>query len=191
MVADILDAGVDLGERNAAVVLPRKAAARAMPTVHGAHVGDQKQHAVGIAVREPGCRGIGVLVQRVRILIVGIVQLLGARDRHLADRIVGIVEVDQREIVGRDRHAQLSQRLFDPVLLIGRQGHDLLEIVDRFGAVFHLPMPVVPKRLGNVGKQTVAGFHNGSPFSESSFVPRAGYVRCRRTIESGGGKPVC
>ena len=71
MRGDVIDALVDLRHRHLAVILAGKAAARAVTTVHGALVGDEQQHAVGIAVRQTGGGGVGVLVQGVGVLIVG------------------------------------------------------------------------------------------------------------------------
>ena len=159
MSGHIVDALVDLRHRHFAVVLTGEAATGAVTAVHGALVGDQQQHAVGIAVRQAGGGRIGVLVQRIGILIIGILQLLGAGDSHLADGIKRIVQIDQGQIVGGDGHAQLAQSLGNAGFLVGGQGHILLQILNRLSAVSDLPMPVVPQIFGNVSEQTVASLH--------------------------------
>ena len=126
-------------------------------------VGDQQQHAVGIAVSQAGGGRVGILVQRIGVLVIGILQLLRAGDRHLTDGIERIVQIDQGQIVGGNSHAQLAQRLADTLLLIGGQGHILFQVLNRLSAVGDLPMPVVPQILGNIGEQTVASLHSVSP----------------------------
>ena len=159
MSGHIVDALVDLRHGHFAVVLTGEAATGAVTAVHGALVGDQQQHAVGIAVSQAGGGRIGVLVQRIGILIIGILQLLGAGDSHLADGIKRIVQIDQGQIVGGDGHAQLAQSLGNAGFLVGGQGHILLQILNRLSAVSDLPMPVVPQIFGNVSEQTVASLH--------------------------------
>ena len=68
---------------------------------------------------------------------------------------MGIVEVDQGEVIRRDRHAKLAQRCLDALFLLGSQGHVFFEVFQRFNAVLNLPMPVVPLRIGYVLKHTV------------------------------------
>ena len=159
----IIDALVDLLHRHFAVVLTGKTTTGAVTAVHGTLVGDQQQHAVGIAVSQAGGGRVGILVQRIGVLVIGILQLLRAGDRHLTDGIERIVQIDQGQIVGGNSHAQLAQRLADTLLLIGGQGHILLQVLNRLSAVGDLPMPVVPQILGNIGEQTVASLHSVSP----------------------------
>ena len=165
----IIDALVDLLHRHFAVVLTGKTATGAVTAVHGTLVGDQQQHAVGIAVSQAGGGRVGVLVQRIGILIIGILQLLSAGDSHLADGIKRIVQIDQGQIVGGDGHAQLAQGLGNAGFLVGGQGHVLFQIFDRLSAVGNLPMPVVPQIFRNVSEQTVASFHVVSPSQKSLF----------------------
>ena len=159
MSGHIIDALVDLGHRHLAVILTGKTAAGAVTAVHGALVGDQQQHPVRIAMGQAGGGGVGILVQGIGILIVGILQLLSAGDGHLADGIKGIVQVDQGQVVGGHGHAQLAQGLADTLLLVGGQVHVLLQILNRLGAVGDLPMPVIPQIFGDIGEQTIASLH--------------------------------
>jgi len=167
MSGHVVDALVDLLHGHFAVVLTGKAAAGAVTAVHGALVGDQQQHAVRITVGQAGGGGVGILVQGIGILVIGILQLLSAGDSHLADGIEGIVQIDQGQVVGGNSHAQLAQGLADALFLIGSQGHVLLQILNRLSAVGDLPMPVVPQILGNVGEQTVASLHSRFSFTIS------------------------
>ena len=169
MSGHVVDALVDLRHGHFAVVLTGEAATGAVTAVHGALVGDQQQHAVGIAVSQAGGGRIGVLVQRIGILIIGILQLLGAGDSHLADGIKRIVQIDQGQIVGGDGHAQLAQGLGNAGFLVGGQGHVLFQILKRLSAVGNLPMPVVPQIFRNVSEQTIASFHVVSPSQKSLF----------------------
>ena len=169
MSGHIIDALVDLLHRHFAVILTGKTATGTVTAVHGTLVGDQQQHAVRIAVGQAGGGGVGILVQGIGILIVGILQLLSAGDSHLADGIKRIVQIDQGQIVGGDGHAQLAQGLADTLLLVGGQVHVLLQILNRLSAVSDLPMPVVPQIFGNVSKQTIASFHVVSPSQKSLF----------------------
>ena len=159
MSGHIIDALVDLGHRHLAVILTGKTAAGAVTAVHGALVGDQQQHPVRIAMGQAGGGGVGVLVQGIGILIVGILQLLSPGDGHLADGIKGIVQVDQGQVVGGHGHAQLAQGLADTLLLVGGQVHVLLQVLNRLSAVGNLPMPVIPQIFGDIGEQTIASLH--------------------------------
>ena len=118
---------------------------------------------------QAGGGGVGILVQGIGILIVGILQLLSAGDSHLADGIKRIVQIDQGQIVGGDGHAQLAQGLGNAGFLVGGQGHVLFQIFDRLSAVGNLPMPVVPQIFRNVSEQTIASFHVVSPSQKSLF----------------------
>ena len=159
VIGHIVDALVDLLHGHFAVVLTGKAAAGAVTAVHGTLVSDEQQHAVGIAVSQTGNGRVGILVQGIGVLVVGVLQLLGAGDGHLADGIKGIVQIDQGQIIGSDRHAQLAQSLGNTGFLVGSQGHVLLQIFDSLSAVGNLPMPVVPQIFRNVSEQTIASFH--------------------------------
>ena len=108
---------------------------------------------------QAGGGGVGILVQGIGVLIVGILQLLGPGDGHLADGIKGIVQVDQGQIVRSHCHAQLAQSLGNASFFIGSQGHIALQILNCLSAVGDLPMPIVPQIFGDIGKQTITSLH--------------------------------
>ena len=92
-----------------AVLLTCKTAAGAVPAVHRAHVGDQEQHTVRIAVGKAGGRRILILVQRVEQVGRGD---MGLRHRRYAlppDRIMRVIRIDQAQVIWGDGHAQRLQ----------------------------------------------------------------------------------
>ena len=119
MSGHVVDALVDLSHGHFAVILTGETTTGAVTAVHGALVGDEQQHAVGIAVSQAGGGRVGILVQGIGVLIIGILQLLGAGNGHLADGIEGIVQIDQGQIVRSHCHTQLAQSLADALFLIG------------------------------------------------------------------------
>ena len=166
-IADVLDGLVDLIHGQAGVVLAGEAAAGAVAAVHGALVGGQQQHAVRIAVGEPGHRGVGILVQRVQQVGAGLMQLLGGGDGLQPDGIVRIAGLNQGQVVGGDGHAQGAQAGLDAFLFLGSQLNVLLQILQGLDAVLDLPVPVVPLLVGDVGEQdfTARLYHKqGHPF---------------------------
>jgi len=121
-----------------------------VPAVHGAHLGDREQHAVGVTVRDVGHGGVKVLLK-------GVLGLLGMHDElgrggdalhaHGAVRVVGIHE---RGVVGRDRHAELAHAGLEVGTLPGREVEHLLEVGDGGQPVGELPVIVVPVAFGHV-----------------------------------------
>ena len=91
---DILQALLDTVLGRLVILLPCKTTAGAMAAVHGAHVGDKKQHTVRITVGKTGSGRILVLMQRVVQVRGGDITLGTLRDALTADRIVRIIGVD-------------------------------------------------------------------------------------------------
>ena len=143
-----------------------------MAAVHGALVSDQQQHTVGIAVGQAGGGGVGILVQRIGILVIGILQLLSAGDSHLTDGIERVVQIDQGQIIRSNCHTQLAQRLGNTGLLIGGQVHVLLQILNRLSTIGDLPMPVIPQNLSE-NQPAIEDINEQKIFEEKGF---AGYV---------------
>ena len=150
---DVCDTLVDLLHRDAGVVLAGKAAAGAVAAVHGALVGGQHQHPVRIAVGEAGCRGVGVLMKGVQQVGGAPAELLGGGDGLPPDGVMGIVGINEGEVVGGNGHAQGAQTGPDARLLLGRQGDVFLQILQGLGPVGHLPAPVVPVGVGHIGEK--------------------------------------
>ena len=155
MVAHIVYAGVYLALGHLAVMLAGKTPAGAVTAVHAALVGDEQQHAVGIPVGKARAGGVDILMQRVGILIGGELKLMLGGDSLLADRIVGIVKIDEGEIVRGYGHAQPAQSSLYALFLFFGKGDVLLEVLKSFNAVFNLPFPIVPLLVGHVQEQTV------------------------------------
>ncbi len=178
MIADIVDAGLDLAVGHGGVVLAGEPAASAVAAVHAALVGDQEQHAVRIAVGEAGHRGVGILVERIELIFGRLVKLRCGGDALTADGIIGIVRVDQGEIIGGDRHAESAEALSYALFLFGGELDVFFKVVQRLDAVLHLPAPVIPKLVGNVCEKTVlsALIHSSHclrkvlPFAKAPFI---------------------
>ena len=150
---DVLDALLDAVLRRLVILLACKTTAGAVAAIHGAHVGDEEQNAVRVAVGESGSGRILVLVQRV-VEVGGSDVALGAlRDGLTADGVEGVVRVDKAQVVGRDGHAELGQGLLDTLGLFGLEGEVLAQLFVGLDAVFHLPFPIVPLLVGDVREQ--------------------------------------
>ena len=150
---DILQGLLDAVGRAFVVGLAGKAAARTVAAVHRAHVGDEEQHAVGIAVCQAWCGRVLILVQRVEQVGTRLMCLQSRRYALTADGVVRVVGVDQTQIIGSDGHAERLERLFHAFLLLSRQADVFLQFVEGFYSVSYLPFPVVPLFVGDVGKE--------------------------------------
>ncbi len=90
-----------------------------MAAIHGTHIGNEKQDTVGITVRESRYGRITVFVQRVFQVRRADVKLIGSRNRLFADGVVGVVGIDDTQIVRRNGHTNGFQRFADTVFLFG------------------------------------------------------------------------
>ena len=147
--ADVVELGLELA---AVEVLGRVAddpAPRAVAAVARALGRDEQQDPVGVAVDEAGDRGVAVLGEGVLHHPREGAQLRADRDDLAADRVVGIVGIDERDEVGRDVHPELVGRR-EPLALVVGQVEDLLEILERVEPLRELPAPVVPLLVRNV-----------------------------------------
>ncbi len=134
---------------------------RAVAAVARALRCDEHQDAVGISVDQARDGGVSVLGERVLhhrgerfVLAVG-------GDDLAADRVVGIVGVYQADEVRRDVHAELVGSR-EAVALVGSEVQDLLDLFERVHAVGHLPAPVVPALVGDIGPDGGAAAHGGA-----------------------------
>ena len=122
---------------------------RAVAAVARALGRDEHQHPVRVAMHEAGHRGVAVLGERVLHHRGEGLLLAPERDHLAADRVVGVVGVDQADEVRRDVDPELVGGAEAGPLLVGQVEDrlDLLEVVD---PVAELPAPVVPLLVGNV-----------------------------------------
>ena len=158
---DVVDAVVDLFLGGCTVVLAGEAAARAVTAVHRAHVGNQEQYPVGVTVRQTRYGRVAVLMQGIFQVGGRALQLLDGRNGLLADRAVRIFRIDQRQVVGRDGHAERFERFADAFLLFSGQLDVFLELIYGLNPVFYLPVPVVPLLVGHFGKEFFSAAHCG------------------------------
>lgn len=155
MIADIVETFLDLAIGNGGIMLPRKPAAGAVTAVHGALVGDKEQNPVRITMSQTGHGGIRVLMKGVKLVLGSLIKLCRGRNALTTNGIIGIVRVDEGEIIGSDRHAERAEAFRNALFLLGSQGDVFFEIFKSFDAICNLPMPIVPKLIGNIGEQTV------------------------------------
>ena len=155
MIADIVETFLDLAIGNGGIVLPRKPAAGAVTAVHGALVGDKEQNPVRITMSQTGHGGIRILMKGVKLVLGSLIKLCRGRNALTTNGIIGIVRVDEGEIIGSDRHAERAEAFRNALFFLGSQGDVFFEIFKSFDAICNLPMPIVPKLIGNIGEQTV------------------------------------
>ena len=149
---DILQCFLDAVGRALVVGLSGKAATCAVTAVHRTHIGDEEEHAVGITMRQSGCRRVFVLVQRVEQVGCSLVGLQTCRNALTTDGIVRVVGIDQTQVVGSDGHTQRLERLANTLLLLFGQRHIFFQLFKGLDAVSHLPFPVVPLLVADVGE---------------------------------------
>ena len=106
------------------------AAARAVAAVAGASVGDEEEDAVGITVYESGHGHVRVLAAGVGHFAGGDDGFAGARDDLAADRAVGVVRLDEVEVVRRDGEGQLVAGEEEPFTFVGGQAEMLLGLFE-------------------------------------------------------------
>ena len=94
-------------------------------------------------------RGVAVLGERVLHHPGEGAVLARGRDDLQADRVVGVLRVDQAHEVGRDIDPELVGHREALALLIG-QLEDLLDLLEVVDPVAELPAPVVPLLVGDV-----------------------------------------
>jgi hypothetical protein len=147
---DVVDHAIDLDVGCRALV--HRPLARAVAAVDRAVVRDHHQHAIGIAVRDAGHGREALLAERILVPHRAEEILVGERHHLAQDRIVRIVLVDQREVVGRDAHPEVAQD-FESIGPLG--GRDLEmpgELLERGHPMAELPAPVLPLRVGGFGE---------------------------------------
>ena len=150
-------------------------------------MGDQQQHAVGIAVRQSGRGRVGVFVERVRHFMIQSNQFLDLRNGLQADRTERIVGIDQGGVVGRDAEPKELFRPLGSVLLAAGQGKAGVQLGGSRYPVPKLPLPIVPLIVGGAGPNRKLdtkprlGQHSGSP----SCAQKSGDRSCQRVRPAG------
>ncbi len=130
------------------------AAAGAVAAIAGATIGDEKEHAIRIAMHEAGHRHVRILAARVRHVVGRFPALLDAGNDLAANRAIRIVLLDQVEKMRRDRERELRSGEQDAVAFVIRQVEMLLQLRERGDAILELPFPVVPEFRRHVGPVT-------------------------------------
>ena len=125
VLTNVADCRVNLAPGAPCVSHACKASARAVTAIHAALVRNEKEHAIGVPMRQ-------AVDRRINLLIEGIVQIawhrlqLQCRGNALfEDGIIRIVLVDECGIVRCDRHAELGQCADDTNLLFISEMDDL------------------------------------------------------------------
>ena len=81
-----------------------------------------------------------------------------------ADRVVGVVRVDEGEVVGRDGELVLGFQGADGLEFLRDEGKQVAELADGADGVLRLPAPVVPVMLGDVAPERMAARLTGRFF---------------------------
>ncbi len=119
------------------------ARAGAVAAVDRALGGDQHQHSIRVAVDQAWDRRMAVLGERILHLPGEGAHFLHGGDDLLADWVVGVIRVDERNKVGGHIHAEeigAGKRFF----LARLELEHLLELLHGIKSVGKLPAPVVP-----------------------------------------------
>ena len=158
---DVLETLFDTVLGRLVIFLSSKTTACAVTAVHGAHVGDEEKHTVGIAVGETGSGRILVLVQGVVEVGGSNVALSTLRDALATNGIVRVVGINEAEIIRGDGHAEFGKCLFDAIGLLGREGEVFAEFFVGLDAVLDLPFPIIPLLVGDGGEEffSAVDFH--------------------------------
>ena len=119
MRADIFEGRIVGLHAQRAMPVADHARTRAIPAIHRAHLIDQEQNTVGIAVDQPAHRRVLVFAAGIRHLVGGCFQFIVLRNGLLADRTIGVFRIDQAREIRRDRHRQLGAGTRDPLLFAG------------------------------------------------------------------------
>ena len=160
IVFNIFNAAHDLFHGNVLIMLAREPSSGTVPAIHGALVRNKKQYPIRITVGHPRHRAEFIFRQGIRIFIRGKMQFIGSGNRLFPDRVVGIVKVDQRKIIGSHRHPESPQCRFNSVTLFLSQNDAVLfQILYSSGSVGDLPAPVIPIFLCYIFKQPILRLH--------------------------------
>ena len=122
---------------------------RAVAAVGRAGVRHQEQHPVRVAVHDPGHRAVPVLSEGILRLSGHAEILVGDRNHRPSERVLGVVRIQEAEVVRRDGKGQGARMPLDCSPLIVGQPHNLFQRLEGAHAVAKLPSPVAPLRGGD------------------------------------------
>ena len=173
---DVLDRVVDLGLGDDVLGAADQATARAVTAVHAAHLGDDEEHAVGVAVGDARRRRVEVLGDGV-LDVLGVDDELGRRrDALHAHGVRRIVGVHERRVVGRDADPELAHAGVEvSALRVGEVEH-ALEVLGGGEAVAQLPAVVVPVGVADAAEARyvlAVSDHVSVSFSARPLTPAA------------------
>ena len=140
------------------ILLAGEAAPCAVSAVHRALVRDKKQNPVRVAVRQSGTGRIGILMQRIALILRRNVELVRRGNCLPADGIVGIFRINQRQVVRRNCHPVGIQAFADALTLHRRQVQIGRQLLRGLNPILELPVPVVPVLRRNIRINTF--FHD-------------------------------
>ncbi len=147
---EVFDLQVELFAREGCRWIADDARARAVAAIGCALGGDQHQHPVRVAMHQPRNRRVAVFRQRILHHGSEWHHLPCGGDHLLADWIVRIVRIDQRNEVGRDIHAKQVRCRERFPLAVGERDN-LFKLLGGVDPVAELPAPVVPFLVRHIG----------------------------------------
>ena len=100
---------------------------------------------------DPGDRRVAFFVERIPGQLARIQQLFDRGHGLHAQRIVRIVEVDQAEVIRRDRCPVELEDVRQPGIRDLVEGEQARDVLHRRDAVLLLPFPIVPLLIRHVG----------------------------------------
>ena len=154
---EIFEGGFKLGVQFLFAHAADDAGAGAIAAVARATIGHEKQHAIRIAMDEPGHRHVRVFAARVRHVVGRGPGFLDPRDDLPPDRAVRIVAFDQVEKMRRDRERELVAGEQNAGALFFGEDEMLLELRQGGDAIPELPFPVVPEFRRDIREVTGRG----------------------------------
>ncbi len=93
MVPDIFKTCIDLLGGHCGIMLTRKPSAGAVAAIHGALIRDEEQHPVRVTMSQPRNGRIGILMQRIELILGSLIKLCCRWDALTADGIEWIIRV--------------------------------------------------------------------------------------------------
>ena len=121
-----------------------------MPAVHGAHLGHDEEHPVGVAMGDVWDGRIDIFMERVVHIVQRDERFIVQRQALPADRARRIVRVHEAGVVGIDARGKPVDGVAQPLLLFRRQVDHLAQLLDAAQPVPHLPLPIRPLLLGHI-----------------------------------------